>query len=184
MFARPPTGGMMRACRPTRSSMRSSAPASSTERRTSSSTASARRSPNGPYGDLLKGKWLGHPLHPLLTDIPIGFWTSGVMLDFLSPKQSRKAAHAPHRPRHDRARSRLRSPGSPTRRPSRIPRSDESLQRMPSATSRATLMFALSWRARHKDHHARGVMWSLLGSTVATGAGLLGGNLAFGRAKA
>ena len=47
---------------------------------------------NGPYGDLLKGKWLGHPLHPLLTDIPIGFWTSGTMLDFLSPKQSRKAA--------------------------------------------------------------------------------------------
>ncbi len=47
---------------------------------------------NGPYGDLLKGKWLGHPLHPLLTDIPIGFWTSGMMLDFLSPKQSRKAA--------------------------------------------------------------------------------------------
>ena len=47
----------------------------------------------------------------------------------------------------------------------------------------ATLMFGLSWRARHKDHHARGVMWSLW-ATVATGAGLLGGNLAFGRAKA
>ena len=30
---------------------------------------------------------------------------------------------------------------------------------------------------------ARGVMWSLLGSTVATGAGLLGGNLAFGRSE-
>ena len=27
-------------------------------------------------------------------------------------------------------------------------------------------------------------MWSLLGSTVATGAGLLGGNLAFGHTKA
>ena len=46
----------------------------------------------GPFGDLLKGKWLGHPLHPVLTDIPIGFWTSGMVLDFLAPKAGRKAA--------------------------------------------------------------------------------------------
>src|SRR5689334_9847073 len=27
------------------------------------------------------GVWLGHPLHPVLTDIPIGAWTAGVVLD-------------------------------------------------------------------------------------------------------
>ena len=40
----------------------------------------------GPLGGLLKGDWLGHPLHPMLTDLPIGFWTSAVTLDFLAPR--------------------------------------------------------------------------------------------------
>ncbi|HSH58715.1 MAG TPA: hypothetical protein VK988_03545, partial [Acidimicrobiales bacterium] len=31
--------------------------------------------------DLLSGTWLGHPLHPLLTDIPIGAWASALVLD-------------------------------------------------------------------------------------------------------
>jgi uncharacterized membrane protein len=31
--------------------------------------------------DLLHGKWLGHPLHPVLTDIPVGAWTAALMLD-------------------------------------------------------------------------------------------------------
>ena len=30
---------------------------------------------------LLSGTWLGHALHPLMTDLPIGFWTSAVVLD-------------------------------------------------------------------------------------------------------
>ncbi len=29
----------------------------------------------------LNGTWLGHPLHPVLTDIPIGAWTVTVLLD-------------------------------------------------------------------------------------------------------
>jgi len=31
--------------------------------------------------DLLHGKWLGHPLHPVLTDIPVGAWTAALVLD-------------------------------------------------------------------------------------------------------
>jgi hypothetical protein len=31
----------------------------------------------------LEGKWLGHPLHPALTDVPIGAWTVAVALDLL-----------------------------------------------------------------------------------------------------
>ena len=31
--------------------------------------------------DLLEGKWLGHPLHPALTDIPVGAWTTALVLD-------------------------------------------------------------------------------------------------------
>lgn len=31
--------------------------------------------------DLLHGTWLGHPLHPVLTDVPLGAWTAAVVLD-------------------------------------------------------------------------------------------------------
>src|SRR3954468_12215385 len=33
--------------------------------------------------DALHGVWLGHPVHPLLTDVPIGVWTSAAVLDLL-----------------------------------------------------------------------------------------------------
>lgn len=31
--------------------------------------------------DLLNGTWLGHPLHPVLTDLPLGTWTAAVAFD-------------------------------------------------------------------------------------------------------
>ena len=31
----------------------------------------------------LNGVWLGHPLHPALTDLPIGFWTAALAFDLL-----------------------------------------------------------------------------------------------------
>lgn len=34
--------------------------------------------------DTLHGKPLGHPLHPLLTDITVGSWTTGLLFDLLS----------------------------------------------------------------------------------------------------
>lgn len=30
---------------------------------------------------LLRGNWLGHPLHPAVTDIPIGSWTAACLFD-------------------------------------------------------------------------------------------------------
>ena len=33
--------------------------------------------------DALHGLWLGHPLHPMLSDVPIGAWTSAAVLDLL-----------------------------------------------------------------------------------------------------
>jgi nitrite reductase/ring-hydroxylating ferredoxin subunit/uncharacterized membrane protein len=37
-----------------------------------------------PIRDLLNGRWLGHPLHPAATDIPIGTLLATVILDILS----------------------------------------------------------------------------------------------------
>jgi nitrite reductase/ring-hydroxylating ferredoxin subunit len=48
--------------------------------------------PAGPVKDGLSGTWLGHALHPLLTDLPIGTWTSALLLDWLGGKGSERAA--------------------------------------------------------------------------------------------
>jgi nitrite reductase/ring-hydroxylating ferredoxin subunit/uncharacterized membrane protein len=46
----------------------------------------------GPVKDLLSGTLLGHPLHPLLTDIPIGSFTSAAVLDVLGGRRGEEAA--------------------------------------------------------------------------------------------
>lgn len=40
--------------------------------------------------DLLNGVWLGHPVHPVLVDIPIGAWTMAAVLDFVWLAESDK----------------------------------------------------------------------------------------------
>ena len=48
----------------------------------------------GPAGQQVKnflhGTWLGHPLHPALTDVPIGAWTAALALDALEAISGRK----------------------------------------------------------------------------------------------
>jgi nitrite reductase/ring-hydroxylating ferredoxin subunit len=45
--------------------------------------ATARRLGTGPQADALHGVWLGQPVHPALTGLPVGFWTSAAVLDFV-----------------------------------------------------------------------------------------------------
>lgn len=42
--------------------------------------------------DALHGTWLGHPLHPVLVDLPIGFWTSAMVLDVVAGERGARAA--------------------------------------------------------------------------------------------
>jgi len=48
----------------------------------------------GPSGqrikDALHGKWLGHPLHPVITDIPIGAWTTALVFDVIDTISGRE----------------------------------------------------------------------------------------------
>ena len=39
--------------------------------------------PNRRIKDLLNGTWLGHALHPVFTDIPIGAWSGTMLLDLI-----------------------------------------------------------------------------------------------------
>jgi nitrite reductase/ring-hydroxylating ferredoxin subunit/uncharacterized membrane protein len=40
--------------------------------------------------NLLNGTWLGHPLHPAITDVPIGAWTVGLLLDGIETFTARR----------------------------------------------------------------------------------------------
>jgi len=48
----------------------------------------------GPAGSELKnilhGTWLGHPLHPVLTDVPLGAWTAALALDAMESISGRR----------------------------------------------------------------------------------------------
>lgn len=46
--------------------------------------ADAPRTPR----DLLYGTWLGHPLHPALVTLPIGFWTSAMVFDAVGEERA------------------------------------------------------------------------------------------------
>ncbi|PNG19948.1 DUF2231 domain-containing protein, partial [Streptomyces cahuitamycinicus] len=49
-----------------------------------------RALPLGRGRDLLHGRWLGHPVHPLMVQVPIGSWLSAAVLD-LRPGRSRES---------------------------------------------------------------------------------------------
>ncbi|HZP30759.1 MAG TPA: Rieske 2Fe-2S domain-containing protein [Acidimicrobiia bacterium] len=125
--------------------------------------------------DLLSGTWLGHPVHPALTDLPIGFWTSAVMLDLVGGKKSRRAAQ------------RLVALGALSAVPAAITGASDWSDTEPDdrrvglvhalLNSIALVTFVSSWRARRRGHHVRGVTIGLLGSAFATVSAHLGGHL-------
>jgi hypothetical protein len=46
----------------------------------------------GTRASVLRGDWLGHAVHPLLTDIVIGTWTSATVLDLFGGRDSSEPA--------------------------------------------------------------------------------------------
>ncbi|MVN21852.1 Rieske 2Fe-2S domain-containing protein [Mucilaginibacter arboris] len=42
--------------------------------------------------NFLHGTWLGHPLHPIITDVPVGSWTAAVVLDAMELSGQKKYA--------------------------------------------------------------------------------------------
>ena len=137
----------------------------------------AQQIASGTRGSILRGEWLGHPLHPLLTDIPIGFWTSAMLLDLFASRRSRPAA------------TMLVGAGVLSTLPTIASgladytgldgRSRRVAVAHAAGNAVATALYALSWRSRRRRHHLRGVAWGLAGGTAASVAGYLGGHLAF-----
>lgn len=54
--------------------------------------AAGRATRARPVKNALSGTWLGHPLHPMLTDVPIGSWVAAGLLDLAGGAQADRAA--------------------------------------------------------------------------------------------
>jgi hypothetical protein len=132
----------------------------------------------GPARRVLGGEWLGHPLHPALTDIPLGCWTASWFLDVLGGRSSRRAsqrlialgllASLPTAASGLSDWSTIKE--QPTRRVGAV---------HAALNSGALVVYFLSWRPRRRGRHGRGVMLGMMGGGVASVSGYLGGDLAF-----
>src|SRR3954452_24103917 len=70
--------------------------------------------------DFLHGTWLGHPLHPVLVQVPVGAWTSAGPVDSIPPPASPpRSPGSSCRPRGERGGRPSRPP--PSRRYGRRP---------------------------------------------------------------
>ncbi|MDP9066752.1 MAG: hypothetical protein M3N53_00195 [Actinomycetota bacterium] len=54
--------------------------------------AAQRVVPEGPVRRFFLGRWLGHSLHPALTDLPLAGWTAASFLDVFGSVEDRPAA--------------------------------------------------------------------------------------------
>lgn len=131
--------------------------------------------PPGRLRDVLHGVRLGHPLHPMLTDIPIGAWTAAAVLDLA--------------PGTDAAASTLIATGCagyvPTIAAGWADWSElhEQQQRVglvhAAAGAIAFSCYVASLAARAGRHRTRGRAWSYAGLAFVTIGGYLGGHLTY-----
>ena len=139
----------------------------------------------GPLGqqtkNALHGVWLGHPLHPVFTDIPIGAWTTALALDAASNGDSgmRRAATFAMGVGLTGALGAAvtgLTDWSETDGPSRRAGLIHGLLNLT-----ATTLFATAFALRQKDSHDGGRKCAWTGYAIALGAAYLGGDLVYGQ---
>lgn len=136
--------------------------------------------PDGAPKDVLSGAWLGHALHPLLTDIPIGVWTSSVILDWTGGRDSRSAADRLILTGLGAAGATIATGWSDwADTEQRDPRVRRSGLVHAAANATATALMAGSYVARKRGARGRGKLLSLAGSAALGAGGWLGGHLSY-----
>lgn len=129
--------------------------------------------------DALSGTWLGHPLHPPLTDVVVGAWTSALLLDVLGGEDAQAGADA------------LVAAGVVAAVPTALSglsdwadvrgggRRVGAVHALGNTT--ALVLHTLSWFARRDGDRGRGRVLSGAGFAVASFSAWLGGHLSFGK---
>ncbi|MET7645435.1 Rieske 2Fe-2S domain-containing protein [Streptomyces sp. NPDC005426] len=134
--------------------------------------------PLGPLRDVLHGRWLGHPVHPLMVQVPVGAWFSAAVLDLL-PGQ-RRAACA------------LIGVGLGAAGPAAVagwadwaelkPRQQRVGFVHAAANITAVAFYTASFTARARGRTGRGKVLGLLGLSAMGVGGAIGGHLAYRQA--
>lgn len=128
---------------------------------------------------LLTGRWLGHALHPLVVDVPMGTWMSAAALDVLGGRDSRGAAQL------------LTGLGVASAVPAALsgwaeyagmPQRDKRVGVVHAGANGGAVALQLgSWLARRSGRAGLGTVLGLGGTALAGLGGFLGGHLAVGR---
>ena len=128
---------------------------------------------------MLRGEWLGHAVHPMLTDVAIGTWTSASVLDLLGGPDSSAAAQ------------RLIGTGLLAAGPtawtgwaewSAAGSRDKRVGLVHAVTNAVAIgVYAASWLARRRGRHGTGARLALAGAAVSGAGAYLGGHLAEAR---
>ncbi|SEE02696.1 Rieske (2Fe-2S) protein [Streptomyces sp. TLI_105] len=131
--------------------------------------------PLGRARDALHGRWLGHPVHPLLVQLPIGAWLSAAVLDLL-PGERRAARF-------------LVGVGLVGALPSAVSGwTDWAELRRPqlrvglvhaAANITGVALYTASFSARCRGRHWRGKAWAFCGLAAIGTGGAIGGHLAY-----
>jgi hypothetical protein len=132
--------------------------------------------------EALSGTWLGHAVHPLLTDLVIGSFVSATVLDVIGPRDDGAASR------------RLIALGIATYGPTAltgvndwadVERTDGGVRRaglVHAATNAGALsLYVASFAARRRGEHGRGVALGLGGAAALAFAAFLGGHLSFAK---
>jgi uncharacterized membrane protein len=131
------------------------------------------------HSELLRSGLLGHALHPLLTDVPIGCWSAATALDLRGRRQDRSASQW------------LVGLGLAAAAPTAVtglaewartgPR-DQRVGAVHAALNGvASTLYVASYVARSRRRHGLGVATALAGAMVTGVSGYLGGHLSLAR---
>ncbi|WP_426562088.1 DUF2231 domain-containing protein [Angustibacter sp. McL0619] len=133
----------------------------------------------GTRASVLRGEWLGHAVHPVLTDVVLGTWTSASLLDLFGGPDSSAAAQ------------RLVGTGLLAAGPTAWtgwaewsaagPR-EKRVGLVHAVTNGVAIgLYAASLLARRRGRHAAGVRRALAGAVVSGAGAYLGGHLSAAR---
>lgn len=138
--------------------------------------------PPGPARDALSGTWLGHALHPLLTDVVIGSFTSATLLDVIGGGRT------------DVASRRLIGAGIAAYGPTALTGAvdwadtepaDDEVRRLgvvhAIANSTALAAYSASLVARRRGARRTGILLGAVGAAALGLGGQLGGHLSFAK---
>lgn len=138
--------------------------------------------PSGRVKEALSGTWLGHALHPLLTDVVIGSFVSATLLDLIGGDDAGPAserliavgvlAYGPTALTGFNDWADSEAFNDPVRRAGLV---------HAWTNASALTLYSASLAARRRGNHRQGVLLGLAGATALGGAGYLGAHLSYAK---